>query len=302
MVTNRVSILKQLEPNLNAVFGETYEGYENEAEMLFTKETSDRAYEEDVLFTGFGSAPDKEEGAAVTYDDATEMWVSRYMHTTVALAFALTEEAMEDNLYERLSVRLTKALARSMAHTKQVKGAAVYNRAFNSSYVGGDGLELCSTAHTLRSGGTLQNEPTNAVDLSETALEDALITVAGWTDDRGIPIAVQGRKLVIPRNLVFEAERLLKNPNQPHTAERNVNALYQTGMLPEGYAINHRFTDTDAWFILTDAPDGMKHFMRVPYKTAFEGDFETGNVRYKARERYSFGWSDWRGVFGSPGG
>lgn len=302
-VINRTNELKQLEPGLNAIFGMTYDGYEKEAEMLFDQETSDRAYEEEVLMTGFGAAVDKVEGAAVTYDSATESWVSRYNHTTVALAYAITEEAMEDNLYERLTVRLTKALAKSMAHTKQVKGANIFNNAFDTTGLnnGGDGVELCDAAHPLVDGGSISNVA--AVDLSETALEDAMITVAGWTDDRGIPIALQCRTLAIPRNLVFVAERLLGGPAnmRPETANRDINAIVSRGMLPGGYVVNHRFTDTDAWFLLTDAEDGLKQFTRVSPQTKFEGDFETGNMRYKCRERYSFGWSDWRRVYGSSG-
>ena len=300
-VVNRTNELKQLEPGLNAIFGQTYKGYDMEHKELFDHESSDRAYEEEVLFTGFAGAVDKNEGAAVTYDTATESWVSRYNHTTVALAFAMTEEAMEDNLYESLSVRLTKALARSMAHTKQVKAANVFNNAFDSDYAGGDGVELCDASHPLVDGGTISN--VTAVDLSETALEDALITIAGWTDDRGIPVALNGRKLAIPKNLCFVAERLLSPSatERTGTAEREINAINSKGMLPDGYVINHRFTDTDAWFVLTDAPDGLKYFERIGVQTAFEGDFETGNMRYKSRERYSFGWSDWRRVLGSSG-
>ena len=302
MANARTSIVKELEPGLNKVFGETYNGFDDEAQPLYAQETSDRSFEEEVIFSGFGAAPNKSEGDAVVYDDATELWVARYSHTTVALAFAITEEAMEDNLYEKLSVRLTKSLARSMAHTKQVKGAATFNNAQDSSYVGGDGVVLLSTAHPLRGGATLANRPSSGVDLSETALEDAMINVAGWTDDRGIPIAVQLRKLAIPVNLVFTAERLLKSQFQPDAVTNNVNAIVTTGMLPDGYVVNHRFTDTDAWFILTDQPDGLKQFTRVAYATGMEGDFETGNMRYKARERYCFGWSDWRGIYGSMGG
>lgn len=298
---NRTAELKQLEPGLNTVFGETYMGYEQEHSELFREESSDRAWEEDVLFTGFAGAPDKEEGGNVAYDTATEAWVARYNHVTVAMAFAMTEEAMEDNLYERLSVRLTRSLATSMAHTKQVKAANVMNNATSASYLGGDGVALASASHPLVNGGTLSNYV--SVDLSETALENAMITVAGWTNDRGIPIAIQVRKLAIPRNLVFTAERLTspKAVNQVDTAERNINAIVSLGMIPEGYCVNHRFTDTDAWFLLTNADNGLKHFNRVPVQTAFEGDFETGNMRYKARERYSFGWSDWRGVYVSDG-
>jgi len=284
-----------------------YDGYENEAAELFDTESSDRAYEEEVLMTGFAGAVDKTEGSSVTFDSATESWVSRYNHDTVALAFAITEEAMEDNLYERLTVRLTKSLARSLAHTKQVKGANIFNNAFATTLNnGGDGVPLAakagaSTAHPLVDGGTIANGV--SVDLSETALEDAMITIAGWTDDRGIPIALQARKLAIPRNLVFVAERLIGGPSdmRVETANREINAIVNKGLLPGGYTVNHRFTDTDAWFLLTDAEDGLKHFERISKQTKFEGDFETGNMRYKCRERYSYGWSDWRRLYGSEG-
>ena len=303
IVFNRTNELKQLEPGLNAIFGDTYNGYEMEHAELFQSETSDRAYEEDVLMTGFAGAPDKEEGEAVTYDSATEGWLARYNHVTVALAFAMTEEAMEDNLYERMSVRLTRSLATAMAHTKQVKGANIFNQGFNTDglHNGGDGVPLFSASHPLINGNTFSN--TAAVDLSEDALEDAFIAIEGWTNDRGIPMAFQARKLAIPRNLVFVANRLI-NPRaveRPGTAERDINAIVALGMLPEGYCVNHRFTDPDAWFLLTDCPDGLKHFTRVGVQTGFEGDFETGNVRYKSRERYSFGWSNPRGAYGSSG-
>jgi hypothetical protein len=280
----------------------TYDGYDQEHVGLFDIESSDRAYEEEVLFTGFAAAPDKDEGSTVDYDTATESWVSRYNHTTVALAFAITEEAMEDNLYERLTVRLTKALAKSMAHTKQTKGANIFNNAFSSSFKGGDGVSLSNSSHPLVDGGTISN--TASVDLAEASLEDALITIAGWTDDRGIPIALQARKMAIPRNLCFVAERLLAPRGidmRNATANREISAILSKGMLPEGYVLNHRFTDTDAWFLLTDADDGLKMFERITYQTKFEGDFETGNMRYKARERYVFGWSDWRRVWASDG-
>ena len=302
-VFNRTNELKQLEPGLNAIFGMTYDGYENEAAYMFETEKSDRAYEEEVLMTGFAAAPDKEEGVGVTYDTATESWVARYNHTTVALAYAVTEEAMEDNLYEKLTVPLTKALARSMAHTKQVKGAAVFNNGFDTSgpFNGGDGVSLFNDSHPLVDGGTIDNKA--VTDLSETALEDAMISIAGWTDDRGIPIALMAQKLCIPRNLVFVAERLIGGPSdmRVETANREINAIVSKGMLPMGYSVNHRLTDTDAWFLLTNADDGLKHMERISYQTKFEGDFETGNMRYKARERYVFGWSDWRGGYGSTG-
>jgi hypothetical protein len=301
MALNRSQILKELEPGLHAIFGEEYARYENEHEALFDIESSDRAFEEEVLFPGFGAAVVKPEGQGVSYAETGEGWVSRYNHETVALAFAITEESMEDNLYESLSKRLSKSLARSMAHTKQVKGANVYNRAFNSSYTGGDGVELCSTAHTMQDGNTWANEPTVSADLSETSLEAALIAIAGFTDDRSIPIAAQARTLHIPRQLVFVAERVLKSPLRVGTADNDLNALATTGSVPGGVFVNHRFTDADAWFLRTDCPDSMKMFDRVSMDTKMEGDFETGNVRYKARERYSFGWSDPRGVYGSDG-
>ncbi len=302
MVTiNRTNELKQLEPGLNAIFGMVYDGYEMEDTYLFEFETSVRAFEEEVLMTGFGGASDKAEGASVTFDTATESWISRYNHVTVALAFAMTEEAMEDNLYETLAVRLTKALARSMAHTRQVKGANVFNNGFSSSFTGGDGVSLFNAAHPLVDGGTISN--TAAVDLSETALEDALISIAGWTDDRGIPIAIMAEKIAIPKNLVFVAERLISPMavERVETANREINAIVSKSMFPQGYTVNHRFTDTDAWFILTDAPNGLKYFERIALETRFEGDFETGNMRYKARQRYSHGWSDWRASYGSSG-
>lgn len=300
MVT-RAQLLKELEPGLNAIFGTEYARYENEHVALFDMEKSNRAFEEEVLFPGFGAAVVKPEGQGVEYADTGEGWISRYNHETIALAFAITEEAIEDNLYDKLSTRLSKALARSMAHTKQVKAANVYNRAFNASYLGGDGLQLCSTAHVLQNGGTLGNSANPAADLSETSLEDALIEIAGWTDDKSIPVALQAKTLHIPRQLVFVAERILKSPMRVGTADNDINAMYNMGVIPGGYYVNHRFTDTDAWFLRTDAPNGMKHFERKPITTKMEGDFETGNVRYKARERYSFGWSDWRGVWGSQG-
>ena len=252
------------------------------------------------MLSGFANAQVKPEGSSINYDSAQETFTARYTHETLALAFSITEEAIEDNLYDRLASRYTKALARSMANAKQVKAANVLNRAFNSSYTGGDGLELCSTAHVLVSG-TEQNELSTAADLNETSLEQALIDVAALTDERGLKIAAQGRKMIIPAALQFTAERLLKSPGRVGTADNDINAVKNLGMIPQGYVVNHYLTDTDAWFLKTDVPNGLKHFVRAPIKTAMEGDFETGNVRYKARERYSFGWSDWRGVFGSPG-
>lgn len=298
---NRTSILRQLEPGLNTIFGEAYSGYENEHAVLFDVSNSNRAFEEDVLMPGFDAAVVKDEGSGITYAETQEAWVSRYNHETIALAFAITEEAMEDNLYESLSARLSKCLARAMAHTKQVKAANVYNNAFSGSYLGGDGVALLATNHPLQSGSTLANKPTTDVDLSETALEDALIAIAGFTDDRDIPIAAMGKSLHIPRQLVYVAERILKSPARVGTADNDLNALASTGSLPGGVFLNHRFTDPDAWFIRTDVPDSMRMFERVKIKTAMEGDFNTGNVRYKSRERYSFGWSDPRGLYGSQG-
>ena len=301
MAINRAQILKELEPGLNAIFGQEYSRYQDEYKLLFDGDTSVRAFEEEVLFPGFGAAPVKPEGGSITFDSTGEAWVARYHHETIALGFALTEEAMEDNLYESLAKRLSKALGRSMLHTMEVKGSNVYNNAFNSSYTGGDGVSLLHTAHPLKNGGTLGNKPTTDADLSETALEDALIAIAGFTDDRGIPIAPIARSLHIPRQLAFVADRILMSPHRVGTADNDISAMHHMGMFPEGYHVNHRFTDTDAWFIRTDCPDGLKHFKRVKLSTKMEGDFETGNVRYKARERYSFGWSDWRSLYGSSG-
>ena len=299
MAISRAQLLKELVPGLHAIFGTEYNRYENEAAVLFDEEKSNRAFEEEVLFPGFGEASVKFEGAPVNYEDTGEGWVARYTNETVAMAFAITEEAMEDNLYDKLSTRLTKALARSMAAAKQTKGANVYNRAFNATYTGGDGVTLCNTAHPLQDGSTQTNRFTTASELSETSLEDALIAIAGLTDDRGIPVALQAKTLHIPRQLVFVAERLMASPYRVGTADNDVNAIVSKGMIPGGYFVNHRFTNAKHWFLRTDVPNGMKHFMRTPVSTAMEGDFETGNVRYKSRERYAFGWSDWRAVYGS---
>jgi len=300
MAISRQQLVKELEPGLNALFGLEYKRYDQEHKELYVTESSDRAFEEEVMLSGFANAYVKPEGSAVAYDNAQETFTARYTNETVALAFALTEEAMEDNLYDRLASRYTKALARSMANAKQVKAANVLNRAFNSSYTGGDGLELCSTAHVIVSG-TEQNELSTAADLNETSLEQAMIDIAALTDERGLKIAAQGRKMIVPAALQFTAERLLKSVGRTGTADNDISAVVSMNVIPQGYVVNHYLTDTDAWFIKTDVPNGLKHFVRAPIKTAMEGDFETGNVRYKARERYSFGWSDWRGVFGSPG-
>jgi len=300
MAISRAQLVKELEPGLNALFGLEYKNYANEHTEIFNSENSDRAFEEEVMLSGFANASVKPEGGSVNYDAAQETFTARYTHETLALAFSITEEAIEDNLYDRLASRYTKALARSMANSKQVKAANVLNRAFNSSYTGGDGLELCSTAHVIVSG-TEQNELSTAADLNETSLEQAMIDIAALTDERGLKIAAKGMKMVVPSALQFTAERLMKSVGRVGTADNDINAVKNMGMIPQGYVVNHYLTDTDAFFIKTDVPNGLKHFVRAPIKTAMEGDFETGNVRYKARERYSFGWSDWRGIFGSPG-
>ena len=301
MAISRAQLTKELEPGLNALFGMEYSRYENEHEEIFESENSDRAFEEEVLIAGFGNAPVKREGDGVEFDTAYEGFTARYTHETIALAFALTEEAVEDNLYDRLGARYTKALARSMAHTKQVKAANVLNNAFSSSYTGGDGVSLVNSAHTLAGGGTYSNTPSTQVDLNETSLEDALITISTFVDDRNLTLALQGMKLIVPPQLQFVADRLLETPGRVATADNDINAIKNMGMIPEGYAVNHFLTDTDAFFILTDCPDGMKHFVRTPISTNMEGDFDTGNVRFKARERYSFGWSNPRGIYGSQG-
>ena len=301
MPISRAQLAKELEPGLNALFGMEYGRYENEHAEIFDTESSDRAFEEEVMLTGFSAAPTKNEGGAVNFDNAQESFTSRYTHETIALAFSITEEAIEDNLYDRLASRYTRALARSMAHTKQVKAANVLNNAFNSSFTGGDGKELCATDHPLSGGGTLANEPSTAADLNETSLEDAMISISGFVDERGLKIALRGTKLIIPPALQFVAERLMASNLRVATADNDINALRSTGMMSEGYVINHFLTDTDAFFIKTDAPNGFKHFERAPIRTQMEGDFDTGNMRFKARERYSFGFSDPRCVFGSPG-
>jgi phage major head subunit gpT-like protein len=301
MAISRAQLAKELEPGLNALFGMEYSRYENQHSEIYTTESSDRAFEEEVMLSGFGAAPTKSEGSAVTFDDAVESFTARYNHETIALAFAITEEAVEDNLYDRLSSRYTKALARSMAHTKQVKAAAVLNNAFDSTVKGGDGKELCATDHPLTNGSTFANEPSTAADLNETSLEDALIKIAGFVDERGLKVALRGTKLIIPRQLQFTAERLMASSQRPGTADNDVNAVSSMGMLPQGYTVNDFLTDTDAFFIMTDTPRGFLHFERTPLSTNMEADFDTGNMRYKARERYSFGFSDPRCVFGSPG-
>ncbi|HCT54805.1 MAG TPA: hypothetical protein DF712_20365 [Balneola sp.] len=301
MAISRAQLVKELEPGLNALFGLEYARYENEHAEIFTTETSDRAFEEEVMLSGFGSAPTKSEGGAVNFDTAAEVYTARYTNETVALAFALTEEAIEDNLYDRLSSRYTRALARSMAHTKQVKAASVLNNGFDSTFAGGDGVELFSTVHPLQNGSTFRNEPATASDLNETSLENALIDISDFVDERGLNVALRAMKLIVPSNLQFVADRLLESDLRTGTSDNDVNAIRNMGMIPQGYTVNHFLTDTDAWFLITDAPNGLKHFQRTPIRTAMEGDFDTGNVRYKARERYSFGFSDPRGAYGSPG-
>ena len=301
MAINRAQLVKELVPGLHALFGLEYDRYDAEYEEIFETETSERAFEEEVMLTGFGEAPVKFEGSGVTYDTAQESFTARYSHETIALAFSLTEEAIEDNLYETLSSRYTRALARSMMTTKNIKGANILNNAFSSSFVGGDVKELCATDHPTVGNETQRNELSTASDLNETSLEQSLIDIAAFEDERGLKINAQARKLIIPTALQFVADRLLETPGRVGTADNDINALRNMGMVPEGYTVNHYLTDTDAFFLTTDVPNGLKHFVRSPVATSMEGDFETGNVRYKARERYSFGFSDWRGIFGSPG-
>ena len=301
MAINRAQLVKELVPGLHALFGLEYDRYSAEYEEIFESETSERACEEEVMLTGFGEAPVKFEGSGVTYDTAQESFTARYTHETVALAFSLTEEAIEDNLYDTLSSRYTRALARSMMTTKNIKGANILNNAFSSSFLGGDGKELCATDHPTVGNETQRNELSTAADLNETSLEQSLIDIAAFEDERGLKINAQARKLIIPTALQFVADRLLETPGRVGTADNDINAVRNMGMVPEGYTVNHYLTDTDAFFLTTDVPNGLKHFVRSPVATSMEGDFETGNVRYKARERYSFGFSDWRGIFGSPG-
>jgi hypothetical protein len=299
MAISRAQLLKELLPGLNALFGMEYAKYGEEHKEIFESESSDRSFEEETKLSGFSAAPVKDEGSAIEYDNAQEAWTARYQHETVAMGFSVTEEAVEDNLYDSLSARYTKALARAMAYTKQVKGAAILNDAFSTTY--GDGVALCSTSHPLVSGGTNSNTPATAADLNETSLEAAVIQIGGWTDERGLLIAARPRKLVIPSALQFVATRLLETEGRVNTADNDLNALKNNGAIPEGYAINHYLTDTDAWFLMTDVPNGLKHFTRTPMQTSMDADFDTGNSRYKARERYSFGVSDPLGIFGSPG-
>lgn len=301
MAITRAQLLKELLPGLNALFGLEYNRYGEEHKEIYETETSERSFEEETKLSGFNAAPVKNEGSPIQYDNAQEAWTARYNHETIALGFSITEEAVEDNLYDSLSARYTKALARAMAYTKQVKAATVLNNAFSSTALYGDGQPLISTAHPLISGGTNSNRPTTAADLNETSLESAVIQIAAWTDERGLLIAAKAKKLVIPPALQFVATRLLETSLRVGTTDNDINALKNNGSIPGGYAINHWLGDTNAWFLMTDVPNGLKHFVRSPMKTGMDGDFDTGNVRYKARERYSFGVSDPLGIFGSPG-
>ena len=300
MAISRAQLVKELEPGLNALFGLEYRQYADETKEIFDTESSDRAFEEEVMLSGFGNAAVKPEGQGIQFDDAQETFTARYTNETIALAFAITEEAIEDNLYDRLASRYTKALARSMASTKNIKGAAVLNNAFNAAFSGGDGVSLINAAHPTLAG-NFSNQLATPADLNETSLEQSLIDIAAFTDERGLKVAARGMKLVIPSNLQFTADRLMKSDQRVGTADNDINALKNMGMIPEGYVVNHYLTDTDAFFIKTDVPNGLKHFSRSPIKTTMEGDFDTGNVRYKARERYVFGFSDPRGIFGSQG-
>lgn len=301
MAISRAQLLKELLPGLNALFGMEYGKYENEHAEIFDTESSERSFEEEVKLSGFSAAPVKQEGAAIEYDNAQEAFTARYNHETVAMGFSITEEAMEDNLYDSLSARYTKALARAMAYTKQVKAAAILNSGFDSNVTYGDGKELFATDHPLVSGGTNANEPTVAADLNETSLEAAVIQISQWTDERGLLISAMPRKLIVPPQLMFVATRLLETELRTSTADNDINAIKTNGSIPEGYAVNHYLTDTNAWFLKTDIPNGLKHFTRVAMSTQMDGDFDTGNARYKARERYSFGVSDPLGMWGSPG-
>ena len=301
MAISRQQLAKELEPGLNALFGLEYNSYENQHAEIYDTENSDRAFEEEVMLGGFANAAVKPEGSGVSYDTANEAFTARYTHETIALAFSITEEAVEDNLYDSIAKRYTKALARSMANTKQIKAANVLNNGFSGGTAGGDGVDLLSIAHPTISAGNQKNELTTSADLSETSLEQAMIDIAAFKDERGLKIAARGMKLIIPSALQFTAERILKSTQRVGTADNDINAIGSMGMIPQGYTVNHFLTDDDAFFIKTDVPNGMKHFNRAAIKTAMEGDFDTGNMRYKARERYSFGFSDWRGIYGSPG-
>jgi hypothetical protein len=301
MAISRAQLLKELLPGLNALFGMEYARYGEEHKEIYETETSERSFEEETKLSGFSAAPVKNEGSAIAYDNAQEAWTTRYNHETIALGFSITEEAIEDNLYDSLSARYTKGLARAMAYTKQVKSAATINNGFSAAYPGGDGVALFSTAHPLVSGGTNSNRPATAADLNETSLENAVIQIAAWTDERGLLIAAKPKKLIVPPALQFVATRLLETNLRVGTADNDINALKNNGSIPEGYTINHYLTDTNGWYLTTDVPNGLKHFVRSPLANSMDGDFDTGNVRYKARERYSFGWSDPLGMYGSPG-
>ena len=303
MAISRAQLLKELLPGLNALFGLEYAKYGEEHKEIYDTETSERSFEEETKLSGFSAAPVKNEGSAIAYDNAQEAWTARYNHETIALGFSLTEEAIEDNLYDSLSARYTKALARAMAYTKQVKAAAVLNNGFTNAaaYYGGDGVPLFSASHPLITGGVNSNIPTTAADLNETSLEAAVIQISLWTDERGLLIAAKPKKLVVPPSLMFVATRLLETELRVGTTDNDINALKNNGSIPDGYAVNHFLTDTNAWFLTTDVPNGMKHFVRTPLSQSMDGDFDTGNVRYKSRERYSFGWSDPLGMFGSAG-
>jgi hypothetical protein len=301
MAISRAQLLKELLPGLNALFGLEYARYGEEHKEIYETETSERSFEEETKLSGFSAAPVKNEGSAIAYDNAQEAWTARYNHETIALGFSLTEEAIEDNLYDSLSARYTKGLARAMAYTKQVKAAAVINNGFSAAYPGGDGVALFSTSHPLINGSTNGNTPTVAADLNETSLENAVIQIAAWTDERGLLIAAKPKKLIVPPALQFVATRLLETELRVGTTDNDINALKNNGSIPEGYTINHFLTDTNGWYLTTDVPNGMKHFVRTPLSNSMDGDFDTGNVRYKSRERYSFGWSDPLGMYGSPG-
>ena len=301
MAISRAQLLKELLPGLNALFGLEYARYGEEHKEIYETETSERSFEEETKLSGFSAAPVKAEGSAIQYDNAQEAWTARYTHETIAMGFSITEEAVEDNLYDSLSARYTKALARGMAYTKQVKAAYVLNNAFTGGPTYGDGQVLCSTAHPLVSGGTNSNRPATGADLNETSLENAVIQIAGWTDERGLLIAAKPKKLIVPPSLQFVATRLLETELRVGTTDNDINAIKNNGSIPDGYRVNHFLTDTNAWFLITDVPNGLKHFVRTPMSTGMDGDFDTGNVRYKARERYSFGVSDPLGIFGSPG-
>jgi len=301
MAISRAQLLKELVPGLNALFGLEYARYGEEHKEIYETETSERSFEEETKLSGFSAAPVKSEGSAIAYDNAQEAWTARYNHETIAMGFAVTEEAMEDNLYDSLSSRYTKALARGMAYTKQIKGANILNNGFSSQFTYGDGQPLFSTAHPLVNGGTNSNRPTTGADLNETSLENAVIQIAGWTDERGLLIAAKPKKLILPVALQFVATRLLETELRVGTNNNDVNAIKNNGVIPEGYTVNHYLTDTNAWFLTTDVPNGLKHFVRTPLANSTDGDFDTGNFRYKARERYSFGVSDPLGIYGSPG-